>query len=619
MLRTIRRVGVLVSCLGTLAGYAEARQLASNLTVVAAKGGEALQVTAVYDSGAVSASLQSPGKTLMDGMQWTVEGGMPLVPVQTARLALPAGRTLDHIVVKTGDEVLLKSTITRAGSMVPLSWERSMHSVAKGVQPLFSAFPEQPANVSIQWLHGQAIAIVTLYPAQALPGEKVRLTNAITVEIETKESAEPQLGRGLLSHEMKALSAAVDNPDMLSDRSTVSTLANGYDYLIISSQPMMAFAGPNGLADFKAHLESRGLHVQIVDVATIDSTGTGADRAAKIRNYVRDQYRANGIRYLLLAGDGDKTGAGAVIPARPFWSRVNAYTGTWQWVEENIPADLYYSNLDGEFDGNGNGKWGEPTDGANGGDVDLMSELSVGRWPVKTTADLANVVRKTIWMAHTIQPKNVLLMGEELFAELNLYGDDYMNQLVGQCTDHGFQTTGYGQDWAQDHLYDRTGSWSGSQALSKINGGTFSMVNHLGHSNTTYNMRMSSSSISGFRNVNPFFYYTQGCFPGDFTANDCYIEKLLRHTNGAAAAIANTSYGLGPEDPTPSTTTTPGASQMLHRQFINAVFNQRVDSLSRANSDSKEDFIGLANAQEVRWVMWDANFFGDPSLRLQFE
>ena len=144
------------------------------------------------------------------------------------------------------------------------------------------------------------------------------------------------------------------------------------------------------------------------------------------------------------------------------------------------------------------------------------------------------------------------------------------------------------------------------------------MINHLGHSNTTYNMRMSTYEIDDFRNAKPFFYYTQGCFPGDFTANECFIELLVRHTNGAVASIANTSYGLGPEDPAPNTTETPGASQMLHRRFINAIFSEHVVNLGRANQVSKEEFIGLANTQEIRWVMWDANYFGDPSLELKY-
>ena len=205
-------------------------------------------------------------------------------------------------------------------------------------------------------------------------------------------------------------------------------------------------------------------------------------------------------------------------------------------------------------------------------------------------------------------------MGEELFAEMNLYGDDYMNQLVGACTDHSYETHGFTPEWKIAHLYDREHAWGWSTATTTINEGGFSMVHHLGHSNSSYNMRMSSSRIKKFTNPAPFFYYTQGCFPGDFTEDDCFIELLVRHEKSAVAAIANTSFGLGPEDPQPTTTATPGASQMLHRRFVDAVF-ANVDSMGRANQASKEAFIGLASAPEMRWVFWDAHYFGDPSLK----
>ena len=121
-----------------------------------------------------------------------------------------------------------------------------------------------------------------------------------------------------------------------------------------------------------------------------------------------------------------------------------------------------------------------------------------------------------------------------------------------------------------------------------------------------------------FTNANPFFYYTQGCYPGDFTANDCFIEKMVRHEKAAVASIANTAYGLGPEDPDPDSTATPGASQILHRTFINAIFNEGFTNLGAAHQRSKVFHIGYSSTQEMRWVYWVATYFGDPSLEFQY-
>jgi hypothetical protein len=422
-----------------------------------------------------------------------------------------------------------------------------------------------------------------------------------------------------LSHELEQVRGLVDNPESVAPavRTAVED-ADAYDYLIVSSATFISYDGPGGFKDLQDYLAARDLRSRVVDVATIQESTPGKDLQDKLRNFIRGEYQRAGIRYVLLAADGDSRGTGAVIPARRFWSKIRAFNGSWTTLEENIPADLYYCCLDGDFDGNGNGKWGEPTDGTDGGDVDLLAEVAIGRIPMKTTTDLQNFVKKTIVVASRPAAKSVLLMGEELFAQMNLYGDEYMNQLVGTCTDHGYQTEGYEPDWAVSRLYDRESTWGGSQALSTINGGDFSMVNHLGHSNQQYNMRMYNSSVRRFANARPFFFYTQGCFPGDFTTNDCFVELLVRHDKGAVAAIANTCYGLGPEDPDPSQTTTPGASQMLHRRFIASALATDTPSLGRANQLSKEAFLGLAAAQEMRWVFWDATYFGDPSLKLSY-
>ena len=95
----------------------------------------------------------------------------------------------------------------------------------------------------------------------------------------------------------------------------------------------------------------------------------GPDLPAKIRAFLQEAYAQWGIRDLLIVGTFD------LIPARKLYISVTDILST---VTAEIPSDaIYYGCLDGPFDGNGNGRYGEITDGLNGKDVDLIAEIMV--------------------------------------------------------------------------------------------------------------------------------------------------------------------------------------------------------------------------------------------------
>ena len=66
------------------------------------------------------------------------------------------------------------------------------------------------------------------------------------------------------------------------------------------------------------------------------------------------------------------------------------------YYEDTMPADLYYACLDGPYNYDNDGYWGEPHDGTDGGDVDLIADVYVGRACVGSTAEVNNFVTKTV-------------------------------------------------------------------------------------------------------------------------------------------------------------------------------------------------------------------------------
>lgn len=587
---------------------------AANSELIVASSDDAIQISVRFPKPRF---LRTLGKTVVriDGLLNTVEGGLPSIPVKTVKIALPPGDLLSGFHALEGNPIHFAEKIAPATGVAPISWMKNLPRLQAVRAPHFSGeqYPSSRVRLDLQHYHGVAIALVSIYPIVVTGSGEADFIDSMELRLHLSHRENIRL-LPLRQHQRARVSAFVDNPDTL-DLYPVKNTRAEYDYLILSTEKMMAHQGANSFGDLQKGLLDRGLKSKVVDIASIAASVFGADLAEKIRNFIRSEYITHGISYVLLAGRSVPSDSETFLPSRLLWSKIRAYLGHWFDLEENIPADIYYACLDGSFNSNDNGKWGEPSDGENGSDVDFLAEVMVGRVSLNSIDQLQNFVRKTLWSYTHPFSKQVLLLGEELFPELSLYGDDYMNQLIGQCTDHGYETKGYPSDWKTFMLYDKIKLWDSKAVFSEVLGNTLGMVNHLGHSNENYNMKMNSSSIAQFKNENPFIYYTQGCLAGKFTVGS-FVDKMVSANYAAVAAVGNSSYGLAPEDPAPATTTTPGTSQMLHRKFVDAIFGKGVKPLGRAHQMSKEAFIELKSAQEVRWVNWSTTYFGDPSLEM---
>lgn len=111
-----------------------------------------------------------------------------------------------------------------------------------------------------------------------------------------------------------------------------------------------------------------------------------ADDPERVRLFLRDAHLHWGARWVLLGGDTD------VIPPR--YASVNDILGNRSFV-----SDWYYACLDGTWDADGDGRYGEPVDPSTGdpGDApDLDPELFVGRAPVSDHQEARGFVRKTL-------------------------------------------------------------------------------------------------------------------------------------------------------------------------------------------------------------------------------
>jgi hypothetical protein len=326
-----------------------------------------------------------------------------------------------------------------------------------------------------------------------------------------------------------------------------------------------------------------------------------------IRDYIRDEYTNSHIKYVLIGGDSN------IVPDRTFYCEA----GTTAVL--HMPSDLYYACLDGPFNNDHDWYWGEPNDGTNGGDVDLLAEVAVGRACVGNTTEVNNFVGKTIQYLQTNDSylTKTLLVGEILMDQQPYFTDgaNYTEEYIDTCENNAYTTTGIpSSDYSIDRLYDRNGVWTTTDILNKINAGTH-IINHVGHSSVDMNMRITNSDVvSSLYNENPCFIYSQGCEAGYFTwlDDDCFAEYMTVKTGyGAFAGVWNTVLGWF------RYLSTDGPSQCFQREYWNAVFGKDIKELGKANQVSKEDNVHRINEMCMRWCYYNLELFGDPSVSFQ--
>ncbi len=415
------------------------------------------------------------------------------------------------------------------------------------------------------------------------------------------------LGDALAESEQPASASETEQYPMGQSLSSLVNPALDFDYVVITNEYLRDLTGLDyTMDDFVQRKEANGYATTVVTVEDIYANYTGVDNQEQIRNFIRDAYDNWGIEYVLLGGNAD------VIPVRQV---VNDAAGN-PW----IATDMYYQCLDGSWNGDGDGTWGESHDGEGGGEIDMVSEVYIGRAVMSTATELSNWVYKTL--AYEDKAADAYRHQALMVGEYTGFGGTYanwgkycMDKLITGSDKGGFHTDGFNADptFTVDTLYAYDQGWGASDILGKINTDQYGIYNHLGHGDGGVVMIANSSQYEAtMTNENPFFLYSQACWSGYYTTSGALVESLLTHTRtGAAAMVLNSNYGWGVwEDGTD------GSSQRVNREFWDAAFGEGIYTLGAMNADSHEDLLWNIGHPQVRSVILDTTLFGDPSLEI---
>ncbi len=543
-------------------------------------------------------------RLIVDDLQMIGKYGEPILPVKELRVLIPHHYQVTSIDVTASKPISLGSGYRlKPGSKdVPLSIVEN--------NPQLTQYDELPKTsgvfpgtlfetIGTYGFRGYQILFVNLNPvsyqtATAELSYYAEMTLILTME-KSSTVAINTLYRGS-DGDKNQLNDKVDNVEVSETYPSIEKQPrDDYELLIITTDALKTCFEP--LSEFHT---SQGLPTRIATLTDIGSTDPEA-----IRSYIRNAYINQNIEYVLLGGDSD------VVPARMLW--VTSGYGD----SDVMPADIYYACLDGPYNSDGDERWGEPNDGENNKDVDLVAEVYVGRACVGDSYEVDNFIQKTISYVYTNDPylDKVLMVGEFLWPDPDTYGCDYMDELINGSDANGFTTVGIPwDDYTIDKLYDRDWpghDWPKEELITRINDNVH-IINHLGHSYYDYNMKMHNSDADALTNTRYFFAYSQGCDNGGFDnplGYDCIAEHFTVKTDhGAFAVVANARYGYGQSGGTD------GANHRYHRQFIDAIFGEDIIQLGRANQDSKEDNLPKINIKVMRWCYYEINLLGDPTV-----
>ncbi|MEO0107770.1 MAG: C25 family cysteine peptidase, partial [candidate division WOR-3 bacterium] len=515
---------------------------------------------------------------VLRGAVSTGDVGSPLLPLLCLNVLIPPTAEIRSVEVMSSCQTVLKGNYQVFPCQPPIPVGKEVCPEFVPPDPtIYSSGAPYPGSVVEAVPSGSQcgyrIAGILVHPLQYNP-LKGTLTFYTRVELSIKWDE----GR----HDQQVISPAqaklfgdkirsiLINPNDIS-RFAPRVMAQGeeVDYVIITPARLAPAWSP--LIELRRR---QGMNAIIMPVESIYENYLGSDKAAQVREFIRDYWRNRGLRWVVLGGQHD------LLPVRYCM---------------DTPTDLYFACLDWSWDSNHDGRYG---DFWTRDSVDLLADVLLGRIPCDSAADIAAYINKdTIYELH---PDSSYL--KKLFLPWMAF-DESWSARPG-C--ENIKAT-MPRDW-----FVAIESVKTNLIRDSLNAGYHYMY-YNGHGNAThFGYTFSTDDVPDLRNVDshqPSIISSIACSCGEFDSADCMAAALInaRH-GGAVAAILNARFG----------TYWPGGMSAgehyaieFHRQC------QIVPRIGVAQSNVKDRFAGLARQfWGYRWADYTLTSFFDPALPL---
>ena len=331
--------------------------------------------------------------------------GKPQLPVKYIRFAVPvsAGSFSVSVNYSGGESVKTDYPVMPVQNDVPADGRHNEPVTVLDLSP-DDSYPSVTAKIVDEgYLYGvNHYVTVAVYPVSYdNENSALHICSQMTVNLSYSEGTATPLGMRPLfpsrqsNTELSYVKASVINPQAVADFSkkvptslmAVESQLPIYDYCVITTRKLApAF---ERLLGWKRQKGYNAGCVCVEDILSDPAFSEGDvvsginDDAGKIRAYLQYAYQNGKTCYVLFGGGAD------VLPIR--YGYISGYSNPFY---SSIPTDLYFSDLNGNWDMDKDGLYGE-TKGA-GDAVDYAPELFIGRLLCSTAEEVALYTEKLI-------------------------------------------------------------------------------------------------------------------------------------------------------------------------------------------------------------------------------
>jgi hypothetical protein len=516
-------------------------------------------------------------------------------------VALPEGQEAAELVVVAEESVVVATGVVPAPCPPPAILPMIGTNMPAPVPPepdpaVYQGTAPYPrslvSGVTTGHLRGTPVASAVVVPFRWKPAAReLVFYPRMTVRVRTvPAAAEPAAPRatspvGLRFHDRLLNSLGLE-------ASSVTRVdRDAYDYLIICARECStAYAQ---LADWKTR---KGLRSVVVTREMIEVSYPGLDLQDQIRNCIKDYYVNQGVWCVLLGGDSE------YLLTRKVWA-MDCEAGMYP-DENEIRADLYFSDMDGTWDADGDGTYGETTD-----QVDMYPDILVGRAPADDPTQAQGLVDKFIEY-ETSAPADY--QDRALFFAEILWSSPYTDAAVGKdmidglCFPPSFDPI--------QKLYESLGNETPAAVIAALNDGR-NLANHGGHANSTVmgagTGYLGNSDMDGLSNTSRYnIMYSIGCWAAALD-KDCIAEHFMQNVSGGGVGfIGNCRYGWGsPGNPGF------GYSDLYDQLFWLYALEPGGATTGEALCRTKVFFIPFSQQENVyRIHQYQVNLLGEPDL-----
>ena len=546
------------------------------------------------------------------------EPGFPALPVQYLPFVIPPNGRYDRLEVVNYETCELPGIYNIFPTQEPVLTSAVHTSEFTPPDERVYALDEYYPERVLQYVHqgnlsGYTIVTLQFAPLQYNPvQQKLVLTENITCRIHysiKSAAAKPITAAQQRGAQQRVQALVVNHHDVALFSPPVRTNGDVWqsEYVIITDTLFVDLLSP--LRDWKM---KKGLRSEIVTTSWIYSNYAGADNAEKVRNFISEAADSGAV-YILLAGQCDWEHSEEYVPRRETFTYT---TGVGSMPDEDtIPCDLYYADLDGTWDGNSNGTYGEMTD-----NVDMYSDVLVGRAPLKDSAQIENFISKVI--TYETAP-SLPYIQKALLAVGHLHSGNHGTGMSDSLANI------IPADWQKSKIYEDYGLMSRYVVRDSIDQG-FHISNMMGHGNQTcitYSGGVYYQQDGRYEkdvdvqtndSTEAIIITSNSCITGGVdkgwsaTDDDCLAENMIvRNKHCALAVLMNTRFGWTYPFPEGMI----GWTDAIIRWYYRKLFETELYHMGEVVAGARDEYVpSCVSNSKNRYCLFSLSLFGDPEM-----